>query len=92
MLYEVITFGMDGLLNYRKADLSGILNGIDYSEWDPEKDEYIKPDNFSEKRISGKNNVKKRLQQEMGLHVKQSTPLIGIVTRLVDQKGRNNFV
>ena len=80
-------FGMDGLLNYRNEDLSGILNGVDYSEWNPETDKYIEPDNFSVKKISGKAAVKKKLQKEMGLEVKQKTPLIGIVTRLVDQKG-----
>ena len=80
-------FNMDGLLNYRSRDLTGILNGIDYNDWNPETDKYIAPDNYSAAEISGKAAVKKKLQQRMGLKVKENTPLVGIVTRLVDQKG-----
>ncbi len=80
-------FGMDGLLNFRSNVLSGILNGIDYDEWNPETDKYIAPDNYNVTRIKPKSNVKKRLQQRMGLEAKQRIPLVGIVTRLVDQKG-----
>ncbi|MDC7227121.1 MAG: glycogen synthase GlgA [Spirochaetales bacterium] len=80
-------FGMDGLLNYRHEDLQGILNGIDYKDWNPETDKFIEPDNFSVNKISGKSAVKKKLQKEMGLPVNQKIPLVGIVTRLVDQKG-----
>lgn len=80
-------FNMDGLLNYRSRDLSGILNGIDYDDWNPETDKYIAPDNYTATKIGGKAAVKKKLQKRMGLKVKQETPLFGIVTRLVDQKG-----
>lgn len=80
-------FSMDGLLNYRSKDLSGILNGIDYDDWNPETDKYISPDNYSTTNINGKAAVKKKLQKRMGLKVKQTIPLVGIVTRLVDQKG-----
>ena len=80
-------FGMDGLLNYRNRDLVGILNGVDYSDWHPEEDKYIAPDNFSIDNIKPKAAVKKKLQKRMGLEVKAKTPLVGIVTRLVDQKG-----
>lgn len=80
-------FNMDGLLNYRSHDLSGILNGIDYDDWNPETDKYLTPDNYSAEKISGKAAVKKKLQKRMGLKVNQKTPLVGIVSRLVDQKG-----
>ena len=80
-------FGMDGLLNYRHDDLCGILNGIDYTSWNPETDSFISPDNYSVENIRPKAAVKKKLQSEMGLPVNRSIPLVGIVTRLVEQKG-----
>ena len=80
-------FNMEGLLNYRHNDLYGILNGIDYSDWNPETDRYIEPDNFSLGKTGPKAAVKKKLQKRMGLKVMQKIPLVGIVTRLVDQKG-----
>ena len=80
-------FGMEGLLNYRHEDLSGILNGIDYTDWNPEDDPYIAPNNYTVENIKPKSAVKKELQKRMGLEVKQKIPLIGIVTRLVEQKG-----
>ena len=80
-------FGMEGLLNYRHHDLHGILNGIDYEDWNPATDKFIYPNNFTVDSIKPKTAVKKELQEMMGLKVKQSIPLVGIVTRLVDQKG-----
>ena len=80
-------FNMDGLLNYRSRDLSGILNGIDYSDWNPETDRFIAPDNFNADNIKPKAVLKKKLQKRMGLEVKAGVPLVGIITRLVDQKG-----
>jgi starch synthase len=80
-------FNMDGLLNYRSADLRGILNGIDYSVWDPAVDEHIAPNNFSSDSITGKAAAKKALQQKMGLKTDRNIPLVGIVSRLVEQKG-----
>lgn len=80
-------FNMDGLLNYRHQDLVGILNGIDYSDWNPETDRFIAPDNYTADNLKPKAAVKKKLQKRMGLEVKQNKPLVGIITRLVDQKG-----
>ncbi|MDC7126015.1 MAG: glycogen/starch synthase [Spirochaetales bacterium] len=80
-------FGLDGLLNYRREDLKGILNGIDYSIWNPELDTVIAPDNFSESNIKNKAAVKKRLQKEMGLTVDTQIPVVGLISRLVEQKG-----
>ncbi|MBI9105401.1 MAG: glycogen synthase GlgA [Spirochaetales bacterium] len=80
-------FGMDGLLRYRERDLRGIINGIDYSIWNPETDEYISPNNFSADNIRNKKLVKKDLQKKAGLKAAANVPLVGIVTRLVDQKG-----
>ncbi len=80
-------FNMEGLLGFRHKDLSGILNGIDYSDWNPAADKYIAPDNFSVDSIKGKSAVKKKLQKRMGLKTNSKVPVVGMVTRLVEQKG-----
>jgi len=77
--------GLDGVLRARSADLYGIVNGIDYDEWDPETDKDIAV-NFSQGDIKGKQANKKALQKELGL-TQGKAPLFGIITRLADQKG-----
>ncbi|MCR5218349.1 glycogen synthase [Treponema sp.] len=79
-------FGMDGLLRVRSDVIKGILNGADLRQWNPEIDKKI-PFNYSAKDLSGKAKCKAELQKRMGLEVNPDIPLIGIVTRLVDQKG-----
>jgi starch synthase len=79
-------WGLDGIVRERAGDLVGILNGVDYAEWDPETDHYI-PANFSEKELSGKAVCKQELQRRFGLPERSDVPLIGIVSRLVEQKG-----
>lgn len=74
-------------LNRRKSDLFGILNGCDYSHWDPEKDNFIQPNNYSFEDLSGKLKMKKELQKMVGLEVNASIPLFVMVSRLVEQKG-----
>lgn len=78
--------GLDSILNERRYKLSGILNGIDTVGYDPATDKCIKA-NFSADDISGKKIDKEELQKEMGLPVKPSVPVIGMVTRLVSHKG-----
>ena len=79
--------GLEGVLQSRKKDVSGIVNGIDYEEWNPEKDPLISA-NFSGKDLSGKAECKKYVQKYFRLPSKRrSTPLIGLISRLVDQKG-----
>ena len=78
--------GLNQLLRQRVHTVIGILNGVDYREWDPAIDALI-PANFSPANLSGKAVCKARLQQELGLKVDPERPLIGIVTRLVGQKG-----
>ncbi len=78
---------LDSLLRQRAGDLFGILNGIDYSLWNPEKDKHIKPYNFSVKKLDNKAKLKEDLQKEAGLEVNPDKPLFGIISRLVDQKG-----
>jgi len=79
--------GLDGSLRYREHDLFGVINGMDYSEWNPEKDEYLKPLNFSTLRMRNKEKLKKQIQHQAGLEVNPAVPLFAMVTRLVDQKG-----
>jgi starch synthase len=79
-------FRLDGVLRYRSADYSGILNGIDTGVWNPSKDTLI-PKHYSAKDIAGKAEAKKTLQRHFGLPEDASVPVIGMVTRLTGQKG-----
>jgi len=79
-------FRLDGVLRYRSADYSGILNGIDTKVWNPSKDAYI-PQTYSVKEMEGKAKAKETLQKEFGLPRDAKVPVIGMVTRLTDQKG-----
>lgn len=79
-------FGLDGVLRSRKNDLFGILNGIDVTEWNPETDTYI-PKTYSVDDLSGKRENKKALLSEFYLPESMDVPLIGIISRLADQKG-----
>jgi starch synthase len=79
-------FRLDGVLRYRSADYSGILNGIDTYLWSPKGDPFI-PEPYSAKKPDGKAKAKEALQKEFGLPRDSSVPIVGMVTRLVDQKG-----
>jgi starch synthase len=78
--------GLDDILRKRDDALIGILNGVDDHEWNPETDPLI-PKNFSARDLSGKKVCKKALQKELGLNGTAAQPLLGIVSRLVGQKG-----
>jgi len=78
--------GLDALLRTRERDLSGILNGIDVHQWDPERDHHLVAP-FSAADLSGKVAGKAALQRELGLAVRPDVPLLAIVSRLADQKG-----
>ena len=79
--------GLSGLMTARKDRLFGILNGIDYEEYNPQTDPYI-PVNYSKKdAVSGKKENKAALQKELGLPVREDAFLIGIVSRMTSQKG-----
>ena len=79
--------GLEGVLRGRKEDLCGIVNGIDYEEWNPETDPLI-PAHFSRFDLPGKAKCKEDLLRYFGLPVSRDrVPLIGIVSRLADQKG-----
>lgn len=78
--------GLNGLLAHRKKDLHGILNGIDYQQWNPATDEHIYR-KFDVKSLEAKIDNKKALAQRFNLPYKENTPLMGAISRLVDQKG-----
>jgi starch synthase len=77
---------LDWLLNYRWGHLWGILNGIDYAVYDPANDKRI-PFAYDLERLEGRAKNKAALQQELGLTQDAKTPIIGMVSRLADQKG-----
>ncbi|HWE48979.1 MAG TPA: glycogen synthase GlgA [Bryobacteraceae bacterium] len=80
-------FGLDGLLRGRRAALSGILNGADYSRWDPQTDVFL-PARYGADDLSGKITCKRELLREAGLPEKAlDRPLLGIVSRFTSQKG-----
>jgi starch synthase len=83
-------FGFDGLLLSRAYKLRGILNGVDYREWDPWHDAHI-PAQYSSDHLSGKMECKLRLLDELGLPRNPDRPVIGIVSRFVHQKGLDLF-
>ncbi|MBI3997911.1 MAG: glycogen synthase GlgA [Armatimonadetes bacterium] len=83
---EEYGMGLDGLLRARSADLFGVLNGVDYSLWDPSVDPSI-PARYSTDDLAGKSVCKASLQHDLGLPVDARVPLIGTVARLVSQKG-----
>lgn len=79
-------FVMDGVLRQRRTDLHGVLNGIDYSIWNPKKDPYIAA-NYRAENLKGKTACKQALEKENGFQHDNKTALVGIVSRLADQKG-----
>lgn len=78
--------GLDGVLNSRKGNVQGILNGIDYSIWNPEKDTLIAC-KYSSEQADKKEKNKKQLQKDVGLPEKEDIPVFGMVGRLSHQKG-----
>ena len=77
---------LDGLLRYRSSVLEGIVNGIDYEEYNPEEDKYIYS-KYSIDNIQNKSINKENLQKELGLPVNKDVAMIGLVSRLTHQKG-----
>lgn len=78
--------GLDGVLKKRQKDLYGIINGLDYHYWNPKTDRELKA-RYSVKSIWKKRINKSALQQEQGLEEDPEIFLIGMITRLADQKG-----
>ncbi len=78
--------GLENILKSRKKDLYGILNGVDYETWDPSNDKLI-PFRYNKDYLSGKTKNKKYLLDRFRINFDENIPLIGIISRLVSQKG-----
>ena len=78
--------GLEGILQSRKSDLVGIINGIDVDEWNPESDSLIDY-SFSSSDLSNKALLKRQIQEEFGLEVNPNIPLFAMISRLASQKG-----
>ena len=79
--------GLEGLLRSRDDDLTGILNGVDPTVWDPRHDSILPQSYSADDAVSGKRTAKAALQRRMGLAKCHETPLFGVVSRLTPQKG-----
>jgi len=78
--------GLDGVLRARGGDLVGILNGVDYTVWNPATDPMI-PARYDRDGLTGKAKCKAALQDELGLDVRAAAPLLAVISRLAEQKG-----
>lgn len=83
---EELGCGLQGVLRERRDDLTGILNGVDYAIWSPSRDKNI-PYRYHINNLSGKQMNKVELLGEAKMPIRAKTPLIGVISRLVDQKG-----
>lgn len=83
---DELGLGLQHLLRHRADSLVGIVNGVDYDEWNPKKDALI-PFSYSERDLRGKEQNKQALHEKHGLSYDARAPLVGIVSRLTAQKG-----
>jgi starch synthase len=87
---EILTresgFGLEGLLQSRSSDIYGIINGVDYSKWNPETDKFIKA-HYNSKNLAKKAECKKELLARFKMDLDTGRPLCGIISRLAEQKG-----
>ena len=79
-------YGLEGLLSHRQDVLSGIINGIDLEHWNPETDTNIAK-NYSSSTLRDKQLNKTALQKQVSLPINEDIPVIGLISRLVEQKG-----
>jgi starch synthase len=80
-------FGLEGVLRERSATVAGIVNGVDYNEWSPERDKFIARQ-YSAGDLEGKKECKRDLLQQFGIaNAGVELPVVGIVSRFVPQKG-----
>ena len=82
--------GLEGVLLQRKKDIFGILNGVDYTVWDPETDKFIKAQ-YSAANLKDKLKNKIALLEKCEMPFDESTPLVGMISRLDSQKGFDLF-
>ncbi|HET7226355.1 MAG TPA: glycogen synthase [Candidatus Eisenbacteria bacterium] len=79
-------FGLEGVLRRRRADLRGILNGLDERVWDPATDPLL-PAHYDRDHLGGKDAVRDALAAACGFPAEPDVPIVGMVSRLVEQKG-----
>lgn len=80
-------YGLEGILSYRKEDLFGILNGVDYEVWNPETDSFLAA-HYTRHNLSGKKACKKDLLDQYDFpEDRLNHPVLGVISRLADQKG-----
>lgn len=79
--------GLESILRGRGESLTGIVNGVDYTHWNPASDTHLPVQFDASNWQSGKAACKRLLQEELNLEQRADVPLVGIVSRLVDQKG-----
>ena len=83
---EEFGYGLEGLIKARNVDVYGIVNGVDYDTWNPAKDKHLAT-KYSITNLRGKASNKAVLRKVSNLPQKKDVPIIGIVTRMADQKG-----
>ena len=83
---EQYGMGLEDSLRARAAVLTGILNGVDYDEWDPRRDRFL-PVHYDPEHLAGKTELKRQFLARLGLTTAPDVPLAGIVSRLAAQKG-----
>ncbi|MEJ2671093.1 MAG: glycogen/starch synthase [Deltaproteobacteria bacterium] len=87
---EILTpefgFGLEGLFRERAQELYGVLEGVDYVRWDPEKDEFLATP-YDQNNLAGKKICKQALLERFGLKLAPARPLIGMTTRFFERKG-----
>lgn len=86
ILSEEFGCGLQGVLGERRNRLTGILNGVDYAEWNTTNNPHLEH-SYSPENMQGKADEKKRLQRDLDFPVDGQVPLFGIISRLVEQKG-----
>jgi starch synthase len=88
ILHPPLSCGFEGILNHRAADLTGIINGVDYEVWNPATDRHLGPYRYGEQDYQrGKAECKRELQRSLHLPQRAETPLLAAIGRLADQKG-----
>ena len=83
--------GLEDFITKNKEKFSGILNGVDYTVWSPDKDKHI-PFKYSKENLPGKEQNKQALLTRVNMPYNESTPVIGMISRVVDQKGYDLLV
>ena len=79
-------FGLEGVLRSRSPNVAGILNGVDYEEWNPATDRFIAA-HYSAQSLEGKQECRRDLLLRFALDPESTAPVIGIVSRFAAQKG-----